>query len=526
VTSTEPPAEPSGPTPRPSDPSIAGREGASGPAAGSPTVTGAITQPISGAIARSRAQTWLGEAGTLSRFAARWGFPLFVVLILILGREVLLPFVFAGLIAYILTPVVRWMVDRRDGTRRMPRVLAILACYLVFISLVAGFLFLLVPRLSQDVGRLGREAPGLLDRINQEWTPQFARWLEGRVPSLGKPKPVVVDPAAPPDRQLPPGTAFTVTPLPEGGYALQLTQGGVDVKVQPDGSYHLQTEETRPEPASLEVRLRSFVAKTLVGLQSKLNDAVRLGQSLIVGFIRGIFLFFFTLMIGAFILIDLEKVHGFLRSLFPANVRDEYDVIIAGIDRGLSGVIRGQLVICVINSFLTYIGLLAFGVKYKLILAVVAGLMSLIPIFGSFMSSVPIVIVALVSGDQGIDVFRGVAMTLWIIGIHFIEANLLNPKIIGTAAKIHPVLVIFSLFLGEHAYGLVGALLAVPVLSAISVVFMYLYRKTWKDAPRAPVRSPTGTTAPIARPAEAAAAGTSGPSAKPPEATQVAAPPT
>ena len=94
--------------------------------------------------------------------------------------------------------------------------------------------------------------------------------------------------------------------------------------------------------------------------------------------------------------------------------------------------------------------------------------MSLIPIFGSILSSVPIVIVALVSGDEGIDVFRGVAMTLWIIGIHFIEANVLNPKIIGTAAKIHPVLVIFSLFLGEHSYGLVGALLAVPILSAIS----------------------------------------------------------
>src|SRR5678815_515526 len=104
----------------------------------------------------------------------RWGFPLFVVLILILGREVLLPFVFAGLIAYILTPVVRWMVERRNGTRRMPRVLAILACYLVFISLVAGFLFLLVPRLSRDVARLGKEAPGLLDRINQEWTPAVA----------------------------------------------------------------------------------------------------------------------------------------------------------------------------------------------------------------------------------------------------------------------------------------------------------------------------------------------------------------
>jgi predicted PurR-regulated permease PerM len=501
VTPIEPGGEPSGGAPRPSDPAIAGPgTGAGGASAGGGTVTGSITQPISGAVARARSQSWFGEAGTLRRFVTRWGFPLFVVLILFLGREVLLPFVFAGLIAYILTPVVRWMVDRPDGTRRMPRGLAVVMCYLVFISLVAGFLFLLVPRLSRDVQRLGKEAPGLYKRINEEWTPEVARWLEGRFPALNRDKPAVEEPAPPSD--LPQGTAFIATPLANGsGYAMQLAPNGVDLTLLPDGSYRLQTNDARPEPATLEDKLRAFVKKTLLGLQSELDDVLRLGQSLVVGFIRGIFLFFFTLMIGAFILIDLEKVHAFLRSLFPANVRDDYDVIIAGIDRGLSGVIRGQLVICMINSFLTYIGLLVFGVKYSLILAVVAGLMSLIPIFGSILSSVPIVIVALASGAEGIDVFRGVAMLFWIVGIHFIEANVLNPKIIGTAAKIHPVLVIFSLFLGEHAYGLVGALLAVPVLSAISVVFMYLYRKAWKDAPRPPGRS--GGTGSAGKPSDA-----------------------
>jgi predicted PurR-regulated permease PerM len=483
---TDPPGDASpgtgsGGIPRSSDPSLG---------------TGSAAQSVSGPISRTRSQSWFGEGGAARRFLSRWGFPLFVLLVLVLGREVLLPFVFAGLIAYILTPVVHWMADRPDGTRRMHRGLAIVMCYLAFISLLAGFLLLLVPRLSRDVARLGKEAPGLYKRINEEWTPEAARWLERRFPSLVGVKAAPEDPGVIADVPLPPGTAFIATPLPDGRYAMQLTPSGMDVKVLSDGSYHLQANETRPEPATLEDKLRAFVKRSLVGLQSKLNDLVRLGQSLIAGFIRGVFLFFFTLMIGAFILIDLEKVHAFLRSLFPPNVREDYDVIIAGIDRGLSGVIRGQLLICVINGALTYIGLLIFGVKYGLILAVVAGLMSLIPIFGSILSSVPIVIVALVSGDQGIDVFRGVAMTLWIIGIHFIEANLLNPKIIGTAAKIHPVLVIFSLFLGEHAYGLVGALLAVPVLSTISVVFMYFYRKTWKDSPR----SGRGGTGPITRP--------------------------
>ncbi len=444
--------------------------------------------PDTGPMARSRPNTWFGDGvGPVWRFLGRWAFPIFIVVILVLGRAVLLPFVFAGLIAYILSPIVRWMSERPNGKRRMPRGLAIIICYIVFIAAITGFMFLLVPRLSGDIARLGKEAPGLYKRINEEYTPQLARWLEHRFPSLAQVKPAPDDheqQLLPEEVPVPPNTAFTMTPLPDGRYAVQMMPNGVDIKPTADGGYHVQAVESAPEPANLDDKLRSFVKKSLIGLQSKLNDVVRVLQDVIAGFIRGIFLFFFTLMIGAFILIDLEKVHAFMRGLFPSNTREDYDVIIAGIDRGLSGVIRGQLLICVINACLTYVGLLVFGIKYKLILAMVAGLMSLIPIFGSILSSVPIVIVALSSGDEGVDIFRGVVMVLWIVGIHLIEANVLNPKIIGTAAKIHPVLVIFALFLGEFSYGLVGALLAVPILSAIQVIFMYFYRKRWKDTPR------------------------------------------
>ena len=438
--------------------------------------------PVSGPTSRTRRETWFGDQpNPVWKFLGRWAFPLFIVLVAFLGRSVLLPFVFASLIAYILAPIVQRMSERKNGTRRMPRGLAIIICYIVFIAAMTGFMFLLVPRLSRDVARLGKEAPGLYKRINEEYTPQLARWLEHKFPSLKPEKKVEEDQPIVLEVPTPPGTAFTMTPLPDGRFALQLAANGVDIKPLPDGGFHLQVVEERPEPATLEDKLRAYVKRSLVGLQGKLNDVVRVLQDVITGFIRGIFLFFFTLMIGAFILIDLDKVHGFLRGLFPTNTREDYDVIISGINQGLSGVIRGQLLICVINACLTYIGLVIFGVKYQLILAVVAGLMSLIPIFGSILSSVPIVIVALVSGDQGVDVIRGVIMVLWIVGIHLIEANVLNPKIIGTAAKIHPVLVIFALFLGEASYGLVGALLAVPLLSAIQVVFMYFYRKRWKE---------------------------------------------
>lgn len=482
-------------------------------------ITGQMTTPLPGLgpmptpppTGRARSATLFGEDGTVRRFLKRWGFPLFILLILIWGRHILLPFVFAALIAYILAPVVRWMSERKDGSRRMPRGLAIITCYLIFLGLVVGFLFLLVPKLSGDVTRLGKEVPGLYKKIDEEWTPEMARWLEGRFPSLAGVKQPLTEPAVMPEVPVPPRTAFTLTPLPDGRFAVELAANGIDLRPLPDGGYRVAANEQAIDADTLEDKLREFVKKGVAALQSKLDEAVKLGQSLLVGFVRGIFLFFFTLMIGAFMLMDLEKVHSFLRSLFPQHVRDDYDVIAVGIDRGLSGVIRGQLLICLVNGILTYIGLLIFGVKYSLILGVVAALLTLIPIFGSILSSVPIVIVALVSGESGVDVIRGLAIGLWIIGIHFIEANVLNPKIIGTAAKIHPVFIIFSLFLGEHSYGLVGALLAVPVLSAIQVVFIYLYRKTWKDQPRR-VGEKTGPINPIS----AAGRGDTGPLTPPP----------
>ena len=132
-----------------------------------------------------------------------------------------------------------------------------------------------------------------------------------------------------------------------------------------------------------------------------------------------------------------------------------------------------------VNGVLSAIGFWIFDLKYWPILAIVAAVMSLIPIFGSILSSVPIVAIALTqSFGTAVEVLR------WILRIHQIEANLLNPKIIGDSAKIHPVLVVFSLLVGEHFFGLPGALLAVPMLSITQSFFLHFRQLTFgEDAP-------------------------------------------
>ena len=432
-------------------------------------------------------RTTFGPGGWGRRMAKLWGFLGFCILVLILARHVVLPFVFALLVAYIFAPIVARLSLRRDGRRRMPRGLAIILCYIVLLSAVGLFMVALLPRFYKDLSRLGREAPSMYQRINDEYVPQLASWLENRFPSL-RAEETRAEEEAPvvPDVPLPPGTQFVITPLPDGRMAVQLQPTGIELMPRSGGGIVLAPREEKPEPVRLEERLRNIAASALGGLQSELGDVFRLGQLIITTAIRSVFTFFLVLMIAAFIMLDLSKIHGFARGLIPVGYRSDYDLVVAGIDRGLSGVIRGQLFICVVNGTLTYIGLRLFGIKYGLILAMVAAVLSLIPIFGSILSTIPIVLAALVSSDTGVDVPRAIFITLWIIGIHFLEANFLNPKIIGTSAKIHPVLVIFALVLGEHSYGLVGALLAVPVASIVQVLFLYFRSKAWRGEPSGP----------------------------------------
>jgi predicted PurR-regulated permease PerM len=185
-----------------------------------------------------------------------------------------------------------------------------------------------------------------------------------------------------------------------------------------------------------------------------------------------------TLMVAGYIMLTREAIIGFFRSLVPGRSRVGFDRLLFRIDRGLSGVVRGQLLICCVNGLFSAIGFWMFDLKYWPILTLVAATMSIVPIFGSILSSVPAVMIALTQGF-----WTALWVLLWIIGIHQVEANLLNPKIIGVAAKIHPVLVVLALLIGEHFFGIWGALLAVPALSIAQSIFNHFRFESLPDTP-------------------------------------------
>ncbi|MBI4703074.1 MAG: AI-2E family transporter [Deltaproteobacteria bacterium] len=329
--------------------------------------------------------------------------------IVIVGQGVLLPFLLAVLLAYALFPLVR-QVERP----RIPRWVAILVVYAVTIGAAAGFAWATVPRLFAETKKLGVELPRLTRRVRDVW--------------------------------------------------LQ------DLRLRPqrDGSWSLGRAEAEQRQFSSARAFGEAFDEAVAYAQHNAAEILRFGRELIAGVSRGVFYFFITLMLAGYLMHSYERIHGFVRSMWPEHRRAAFDRFLVRVDRGMAGVVRGQLLICLVNGILSAVGFWIFDVKYWPILACVAAAMSIIPIFGSILSSVPAVAIGLTDGLP-----TALGVLVWIVGIHQLEANLLNPKIIGDQAKIHPVLVVFALLLGEHFFRIAGALLAVPCLCLAQAVFLH-----------------------------------------------------
>ena len=210
------------------------------------------------------------------------------------------------------------------------------------------------------------------------------------------------------------------------------------------------------------------VGKSFAYAQHNALELARIGRDIVTGISRVFFIFGITLMLGAYTMLTRERIVGFFASLWRPPQRPDFQRLVTRIDRGLSGVVRGQLIICLLNGLLSAIGFAIVGLKYWPVLALVATVLSLIPIFGSIASSIPAVALGLTQ-----SVGTAAFVLIWIVGVHQLEANVLNPKIMGDSAKIHPVLVIFSLLVGEHFFGIMGALLAVPCMSIAQSLFLH-----------------------------------------------------
>jgi predicted PurR-regulated permease PerM len=388
-------------------------------------------------------------------------------------RAVLAPFLIALFVAYLLDPVVDRLAEVRPfGKFRLGRGGSIVIIYLVFLLAVYLAATKAIPAFGRQLRQAREDLPAA-----QAWAEESAeyfvqKWTEfmGPEEKAEEPESPGGEPTEPPD----PRTRFHM----KGGGAIEgqvVARVGSQVVVQLGNGVQVldQKDVDQEEPLEgaeeREVDMRQLIRSGITQSARHLDSVLAVTVKFAIQLTKILYLAVLIMMVTAFLVVDSKAIITFLQSVPPIRYRETYKRLGYYIDRGLAGVIRGQLLICAVNGFLTWIGLEILGVRYAVLLGFIAGVFSLIPIFGTILSTIPIVLIAL--GTGGID--KGLLALGWILLIHFLEANFLNPKIMGTASKIHPVLVIFALLAGEHAFGIVGALLAVPTASIIQSAFKF-----------------------------------------------------
>ncbi len=547
--------------------------------------TGALNAVATAGVATDPMQQTSLKA-RLRKFIVPIGVLIFLLILFSLFREILLPFILALVIVYLMEPIVSRVGKTEDDPRGIPRWLAVILVYLVFFGVVTTSVILIIPRFVSEIVRFGETVPEEVKIFRTEQLPRMnervQRVIKDYIPPLNphiqeEPEArrdiavetsmaafeasllvqharkqgakeaharfvardlinfasspevsaeVVGEPGfeerilkinyskaaikrAEESMTLPfslvggswryavgnEEPSFRMVPVKGGGFDFYLNDVDVDVEHLDGSGWRVrrvaasahrgalkpvvspqdaeQNEHTLHEMLDLEQGLNDLVEEVVTSSNARIASVITYAQELVVGVIQAFVALILTLMVAAFITIDLHAVMNFFRNLIPREHHESYDNLLKEMDRGLSGVVRGQLLICVINGVLTYVGLVILDIKFSLLLAVVAGVLSLIPIFGTILSTVPIVLFGLTDG-----LMTGVFALMWILGIHFVEANILNPKIIGTSAHIHPVIVIFALLAGESAFGLVGALLAVPTASILLTLFRFFVMRS------------------------------------------------
>ncbi|MCS7310364.1 MAG: AI-2E family transporter [Armatimonadetes bacterium] len=127
----------------------------------------------------------------------------------------------------------------------------------------------------------------------------------------------------------------------------------------------------------------------------------------------------------------------------------------------------GQIILCLIAGVVVGIGLALLGVKYTLVLAVLAGITRAIPIIGPIIGGIPIILLVALQFPHNLMV--AVHVLIFFTALHFIESKLILPILIGERVNLHPVTVIVVLLVGAQFFGLMGMFLAPPVAATIRV---------------------------------------------------------
>ena len=202
------------------------------------------------------------------------------------------------------------------------------------------------------------------------------------------------------------------------------------------------------------------------------------------GVARGAVFFLITITVGPviafYILVDLPRFKREGRRLIPPAYRDEVALVGAKLSTVVGGFVRGQLLIALVIGVATSIVLGIVGLRYWLLVGLIAGVTNLVPLLGPFVAGLIGFSIAFVTEGIGFAVLVALVMT----GVQQIDGNLMTPYIMGRTVRVHPLAVLLVILIAGFLYGIFGMLVAVPLVAGAKVLAQHVWqtRVPWAEA--------------------------------------------
>ena len=328
------------------------------------------------------------------------------------------------IVAAVIALILNPLVSFAQRRVRLPRGLAVLAVYLAFFLTLAGVGFLLANPISEQVRTFTHNLPHIVNEANT----QIAKFQR------------------------------------------TLNKGGIHVKLVEPGKTALQTFSGKLSKSASQIA--SFSGGLLTEIAGALVD-------LVLVFVLSVYMLIYGQAIGALV----------RRAMPPGDGTDADDYPLLA-QHAVSRYVGGQLLFSVIMGASAGLALYVFGVlgvfpdgrSYALAFGVFYGVMELIPYIGPILGAVPAVLLAFFT-----DPISALWVALLFVGLQQMEGHVVAPQIFGHTLRINPLLVIFALLIGLQLYGIVGALVALPILSVLRETAVYLNRhlklEPWERSP-------------------------------------------
>jgi predicted PurR-regulated permease PerM len=297
--------------------------------------------------------------------------------------------------------------------RRLPRGLAVLAVYLGFFVVIGGVGFGVANPISSQVQKFANNLPHLVDEANEQ------------IASLQH----------------------------------TLNKDGLHVHLVKQGKTALQT---------IQAKLAKSASKIASSSAGILTEAAGVIFDLVLIFVLSVYMLLYGEQIGALV-----------RSAMPTGDGSDADDYPHLVQRAVSRYVGGQLLFSAVMGASAGVSLYIFGLiglfpdgkTYAIAFAVFYAAMELVPYIGPILGAAPPVLVALFTKP-----ISAVWLIFLFIGLQQLEGHVVAPQVFGHTLRINPILVIFALLLGLHVDGILGALVALPILSVVRETVVYLSR--------------------------------------------------